>query len=120
MPYGIVGKRKPPKSSLEARRKYGEGKMYEQCFSIELKPWRKPFDNTMPTRFSLRPRLGFINWSSMCRTKLTLRFSSRSLSALTKKRREAGEIPRPEPQSSPKKMNEMYEQCFPMELNTKP
>ena len=33
-----------------------------------------------------------------------------------KKRREAGEIPRPEPQSNPKKMNEMYEQCFPTEL----
>ena len=41
MPYGIVGKRKPPKSSLEARRKYGEGKMYEQCFSMELKTIEK-------------------------------------------------------------------------------
>lgn len=39
---------------------------------------------------------------------------------LSKKRREAGGIPRPEPQSDPKKMNEMYEQCFPMEPNTKP
>ena len=62
MPYGIVGKRKPPKSSLEARRKYGEGKMYEQCFSIELKPWRKPFDKkeeggrgNPPARAAKRP-----------------------------------------------------------------
>ncbi len=37
------------------------------------------------------------------------------------KKEEGGRgIPRPGPQSNPKKMNEMYEQCFPMEPNTKP
>ena len=81
MPYGIMRKRKPPKSTSEARRKSGEGKMYEQCFSIELKPWRKPFD----------------------------------------KKEEGGRGETPARAAmQPEKMNEMYEQCFPMEPNTKP
>ena len=81
MPFGRIGKRKPPKSTSEARRKSGEGKMYEQCFSIELKPWRKPFD----------------------------------------KKEEGGRGETPARAAmQPEKMNEMYEQCFPMEPNTKP
>ena len=64
-------------------------KMYEQCFSIELKPWRKPS--------------GKCKAPSMCRTG-------------AKKRREAGGNPPARAAKRPEKMNEMYEQCFPMEL----
>ena len=33
-----------PSRDFAAKRQVELNEMYEQCFSIELKPWRKPFD----------------------------------------------------------------------------
>ncbi len=39
-----------PSRDFAAKRQVELNEMYEQCFSIELKPWRKPFGEIKPQK----------------------------------------------------------------------